>query len=110
MTQDATGAVDRKVHDRGSWPDDRPIDRAEHDLAFWEQRTDALMRLLSGKGKMSVDELRRAIEAMEPARYEAAGYYERWLTAIEALMVEKGILTTAEIERMMAESAPARER
>lgn len=105
MTEHATGAGTRRAHDRGGWPDDRPIDRAEHDLAFWEQRTDALMRLLSGPRRrlMTVDELRRAIEGMEPERYERAGYYERWLYAIETLMVEKGVLSTAEIERTVGE-------
>ena len=109
MTDRANEGGARKIHDRGGWPDAGPIDRAEHDLAFWEQRTDALMRLLSspGKRRMTVDELRRAIESMEPARYEQAGYYERWLFAIETLMTEKGILTPEEIERKVVELAEA---
>ena len=93
------------VHDRGGWPDDTPIDRSEHDLAFWEQRTDAMLRLLSGPGKriIRVDELRRAIESIEPRTYESYGYYQRWLTAIEALLTEKGIVTTEEVERKVAD-------
>jgi nitrile hydratase subunit beta len=96
-----------KVHDRGGWPDDRPIDRSEHDLSLWEQRTDALMRILSSPEKrvIRVDELRRAIESIEPSAYEAYGYYQRWLTAIETLLVEKGILTAEEIDRKVAELA-----
>ena len=95
------------VHDRGGWPDDRPIDRSEHDLALWEQRTDAMMRLLSSPERrvIRVDELRRAIESLEPSRYESMGYYQRWLTALETLMVEKGILTTEAIDRKTAELA-----
>jgi nitrile hydratase subunit beta len=100
-------SVPRGVHDRGGWPDDRPIDRSEHDPALWEQRTDAMMRLLSSPERrvIRVDELRRAIESIPPGEYEAMGYYQRWLTAIEALMVEKGILTTEEIDRKAAELA-----
>lgn len=93
------------VHDRGGWPDDTPIDRSEHDLALWEQRTDAILRLLSSPQKrvIRVDELRRAIESLDPATYESYGYYQRWLTAIEALLVEKGIVTTEEVDRKAAE-------
>ena len=95
------------VHDRGGWPDDRPIDRSEHDLAFWEQQTDAMMRVLSSPRKqvIRVDELRRAIESIEPSKYEAYSYYQRWLTALETLMVEKGIVTTEELARKAAELA-----
>jgi hypothetical protein len=93
------------VHDRGGWPDDTPIDRSEHDLAFWEQRTDAMLRLLSSPDKriIRVDELRRAIESLEPSTYESYGYYQRWLTAIEALLTEKGIVTTEEVDRKVWE-------
>lgn len=93
------------IHDRGGWPDDRPIDRSEHDLALWEQRTDALMRLLSSPEKrvIRVDELRRSIESLDPERYETFSYYQRWLTAIENLMIEKGIVTNDELDRKAAE-------
>ena len=93
------------IHDRGGWPDDTPIDRAEHQPLLWEQRTDALMRLLSGPDKrlIRVDELRRQIESLDPERYETYGYYQRWLTAIESLMIEKGIVTSEELDRKAAE-------
>jgi hypothetical protein len=93
----------RRVHDRGGWPDAGPIDRSEHDYTMWEKRTDALMRLLTSHGVMRVDEMRRAIEAIEPGEYEQLGYYERWITAIERLMIEKGVLTREEIERKIEE-------
>jgi nitrile hydratase subunit beta len=53
---------------------------------------DALRQLLAQKGLMSVDELRRGIEAIPEADYHALGYYERWLRSIAALMVEKGVV------------------
>jgi len=94
-----------RVHDRGGWPGAGPIDRAEHELAWWEKRTDALMRLLwtPERRVIRVDEMRRAIESIEPARYEKCGYYERWLLALETLLVEKGILTREEVERKTQE-------
>jgi nitrile hydratase beta subunit-like protein len=93
------------VHDRGGWPDAGPIDKAEHDYSLWEKRTDALLMLLAGPTKrlLRVDELRRAIESLPPDAYEKLKYYERWITAIEALLVEKGILTPEEIDRKAGE-------
>ena len=47
---------------------------------------------------MNVDELRRGIESIEPAEYEASTYFERWSASIETNLVEKGVLTTEEID------------
>jgi hypothetical protein len=93
------------IHDRGGWPGAGPIDRTEHEHSLWEKRVDALMVLLTSPEKrvMRVDELRRAIESLTPGDYEKLSYYERWITAIETLMVEKGILTREEIDQKVAE-------
>lgn len=94
-----------RVHDRGGWPGAGPIDRREHEPSMWEKRTDAMLVLLSSpaKGVIRIDELRRAIEDLQPAAYETMGYYERWISAIETLMVEKGILTREEIDAKVKE-------
>src|SRR5437868_5413858 len=88
-----------RVHDLGGQPG-APIDRSEHPPSWWEKRIDVLLQLLwSPERKLiTVDEMRRAIESMEPERYQASTYYERWLFALETLLVEKGILTQAQIE------------
>jgi len=44
-----------------------------------------------------LDEFRNAIERMPAARYLDATYYERWLTALETLLVEKGVVTREEL-------------
>ena len=94
-----------RVHDRGGWPGAGLINKAEHDLSMWEKRTDALLVLLASPEKrlIRVDELRRAIESLDPGQYERLSYYERWITAIEALVIEKGILTREEIDRKAEE-------
>jgi Nitrile hydratase beta subunit len=97
--------MERRIHDRGGWPDAGPIDRAEHEYSLWERRTDAIRSVLGAKQLIRVDELRRAVESIEPAQYEQLRYYERWLVAIEALLVEKGLLTREEIDRKMEEWA-----
>lgn len=90
-----------RVHDRGGRPDAGPINKAQHDLSMWEKRTDAILVLLSSPAKrvIRVDELRRAIESLPPDAYEKLSYYERWISAIEILLIEKGILTREEIDR-----------
>ena len=92
-----------RAHDIGGRPDAGPIDRAEHELSAWEKRVDALRGALGARGLLRADELRRAIESLDPATYERLRYYERWTTAIEKIVVEKGFLTVEEIERRMRE-------
>jgi hypothetical protein len=84
--------VERAVHDRGGWPTDQSIDRAEHELADWEVLMDAIVGTLGANGVMNVDELRRGIEGMPPDEYERASYYERWLYSVETVLAEKELL------------------
>jgi nitrile hydratase len=39
---------------------------------------------------------------MHPATYLDTSYYEHWLIGLQTLLVEKGLLDEAEIERRMA--------
>jgi hypothetical protein len=82
-----------------------PVDRAEHDAAFWEKEVDAIQVLLSDDTRriVGVDELRRGIESLGPEAYDTLSYYERWIASIASILVEKGILSEAEIaERVSA--------
>lgn len=99
--------IERGIHDVGGL-DEGPIDRHEHDRAFWEQRVDALMMLLTnaqrpGGRLMSVDELRRGVESLGREAYDSLGYYERWISSITANMLEKGIVTVDELGAKLAE-------
>jgi len=83
------------------------VEATEHDYAEWERRVDALMILLSGvKGgakRMTVDELRKNIEALPPDAYDRMSYYERWVTSITQTMIQRGVITTEELGRKMEE-------
>jgi nitrile hydratase len=94
--------VERAVHDRGGWPSDAAIDRSEHELADWEILMDALENALEDRGVMNTDEMRRGIESMPLAAYEAASYYERWLFTTEAILTEKRILAPGELDARIA--------
>ena len=87
-----------RVHDMGGRPRSEPIDRSEHVLMDWERRTGALVGALREKSLINTDELRRGIEAIPAQEYESLSYYERWSASLELLLVEKGVLTSAEID------------
>jgi nitrile hydratase len=92
-----------KTHDLGGSPDAGPIDKSQHETEDWERLADAVTVALDKKGLKTTDELRRAIESLEPERYRKLGYYERWIAATELLLVEKGVLTREEIDEMAVE-------
>lgn len=50
------------------------------------------------RGVYGLDEHRDAIERLPPARYLAASAYERWLEAIETLLVEKGLISATDLD------------
>jgi len=104
--------IERGHHDMGGLPAGRVVP-SEHDYAEWERRVDALMVLLSGvKGgapRMTVDELRKNIEALGPEAYDKMSYYERWVTSITQTMIQRGIISSDELGRKMEEIRARRE-
>ena len=64
----------------------------------WERRTSALVGALREKALINTDELRRGIESIPAHEHESLSYYERWSASIELLLVEKGVLTSSEID------------
>ena len=83
--------------------------------APWEVRVNSLYSFAVRSGVFNMDEYRHAIERMEPRHYLSASYYERSLTSLATLLVEKGVVTHAELEQraggrfpLAARSAPGR--
>lgn len=72
-----------------------PLDTAPPDA--FGARVDALRQVLAQRGLMTVDELRRGIEAIPEAEYHALTYYERWLRSMAGLMAEKGVVRAEEL-------------
>src|SRR5262249_26429096 len=66
----------------------------------------ALYALAVKLGIFNMDEYRHAIERMEPRHYLSASYYERSLTSLATLCVEKGIVTQEELERRAGGAFP----
>jgi hypothetical protein len=98
-------------HDMGGEPAGK-VEPTEHDYAEWERRVDALVTILTGvKGekRMTVDELRKNIEALGPQVYDNTTYYERWITSVTQTLIQRGIVTTEELGRKMEEIQRRRE-
>jgi hypothetical protein len=72
----------------------------------WEVRANSLYAFAVRSGIFNMDEYRHAIERMEPRHYLTASYYERSLTSLATLCVEKGIVTREELERLAGGSFP----
>jgi nitrile hydratase beta subunit len=72
----------------------------------WEVRANSLYALAVRFGILNMDEYRHAIERMEPRHYLTASYYERSLTGLATLCVEKGLVTRAELERRAGGAFP----
>ncbi len=81
------------------------VERTEHEYVLWEKRVDALLVLLSGRDHrlMTVDELRRNIEGLGSAAYDALSYYERWIHGITQTLIQRGVITADELGKKMAD-------
>ena len=91
------------VHDLGGKQGFGPVRHTPGAPVFheeWEKRINAMYGLVVARGVFNMDEYRHAIERMEPRHYMNAGYYERTLTSLATLCVEKGVLTREELESL----------
>jgi len=75
---------------------DEPLFHAE-----WEARVRAMMYATVGR-VFNLDEFRYGIEQMPPADYLRSSYFERWLATVEYNLIEKGVLTGAELDARTA--------
>jgi nitrile hydratase subunit beta len=66
----------------------------------WEPTVRALSACALRNHIYNMDEMRHAIERMAPRHYMSAAYFERHLTAIATLLVEKGLTTREELEAL----------
>jgi nitrile hydratase len=90
------------VHDMGGMQGLGEIGYKESEPAFhepWEGRVFALIRA------MQVGGLRPYIESIPASDYLQMNYYERWYTACVTQLIERGVLTRAEVESGRADPA-----
>ncbi len=88
------------IHDMGGMDGFGPVVREAKEPVFhadWERRVFALMNVAMNVARVNIDEFRHAIERIPPGQYLASSYYERWLAAVEILLVERGVITREEL-------------
>jgi len=94
------------VHDLGGMQGMGPIEFEENEPYFhedWERRMLGMFLAVFAGGYYNIDEFRHSIERMGPANYLGTSYYEHWLSGMQRMLLEKGILTEDEIDARMKE-------
>ena len=97
----------RAHHDMGGVPRFlcEAVDTEPHALSDFDREVDALRQMLSLKGLMTVDELRRCIEELPEDTYLRLSYYQRWIRSMTATLLRKGVVTEDEVAARLAADA-----
>src|SRR5262245_29516449 len=90
------------IHDLGGMAGFGRV-KVELDETVFHQAWEGLAYALSALGSvklrsLNIDEYRHSVERMGPGHYLTASYYERMLTGVATLLVEKGVVTRDELE------------
>lgn len=89
------------VHDLGGMDGFGPVEVEAGEPVFhetWEGRVFGILATVTGGRIANIDEVRHAIERMDPLHYLGSSYYEHWLTGVATLLVEKGVLAPGDLE------------
>ena len=69
------------------------LDLSERKYELWERSVHAAMVVLVSKRLLTVDEMRRGIEALPEDIYNSWGYYGKWAASIAQICIERGTFT-----------------
>ena len=90
------------VHDMGGMHGFGPIEIEDDEPVFhdeWEGRVYGMVTgIREERDVYGPYGSRHYIENIPPARYLASSYYERWMLALEAALLHKGLLTAEELD------------
>jgi len=88
------------VHDMGGQQGFGPVLLEVNEPLFhaaWESRAMAVTVAMGASGQWNIDLSRSARESLPPAIYLSSTYYEIWIRALERLMLDRGMVTQAEL-------------
>jgi nitrile hydratase len=88
------------VHDMGGMDGFGKVEPEPNEPVFheaWEGRVMAMNRAMGAAGAWNIDAARFARESLPPRVYLSSSYYERWLLAMERLLVERGLVDGEEL-------------
>ena len=96
------------IHDLGGMHGMGPIQPEKSEPVFharWEARVYAMARAMGAWRKWNIDASRHQRELIPPAEWLRMSYYEKWLAGLIELMIDKGLVTRAEVESGQASPA-----
>jgi len=73
------------------------LEPSDAPLKLWEKKVHATLGILCRKGYLKIDQLRRAVEQLDPKIYSSWSYYAKWIVAMAQLSIEAGTLHRADI-------------
>jgi nitrile hydratase subunit beta len=88
------------VHDMGGMHGFGPVLPEANEPIFhaaWEGRVRGMFILMFAWRRWNLDAARHAIERLPPADYLRYSYFEKWLDALIALMLNAGVITAEEL-------------
>lgn len=95
------------VHDMGGLQCFGPVVAEADEPPFhaaWEKRALALTLAMGAAGQWNIDLSRSARESLPAAVYLGSSYYEIWIRALEVLLLERGLVTEAELRSGMTQA------
>lgn len=99
-----------RVHDMGGRFGDGPVVPEPETPVFhkdWEARALAVTLAVGFLGQWNIDVSRHSRERLAPTDYARFSYYEKWISALANMLVERGILTREELAGATALSPSA---
>lgn len=94
----------RGYHDIGG-DDAGKIPKSELPWMHWEKQTEAIRNLLGDGTRriISLDEMRRGFENFGADKYKALSFYRRRLESMVDILIEKQVISQAELDTAIAE-------
>ncbi len=89
------------VHDMGGMHGFGPVQPEPGEPLFhaaWERRALGLTLAMGATGQWNIDQARSARESLPALTYLSAGYYGIWLLGLQRLLLDRGLVSPAEIE------------
>ena len=103
QTHDTDDKGPRGYHDIGGAPAGA-IPRVDLPWQHWEKQVEAIRGLLGDGTRriVSLDEVRRGFETFGLDKYNTLSFYRRRLEAMTDILVEKGVVSQADLEAAIA--------
>jgi nitrile hydratase subunit beta len=97
------------VHDMGGLQGFGPVELEAAEPLFhapWERRALGLTLAMGASGQWNIDLSRAVRESLPPAVYLSSSYYEIWIRALERLMLQRDLISMAELQAGMPIDPP----